>query len=132
MDKTRIDKWLWAVRIYKTRTLAATYCKKGNIKINGDKVKPSTFVSVGDNVQVSKDGFNLLFEVVKIIEKRVGFPIAQTCYENITSEEEMNKYNDWFVGKGRPEFREKGVGRPTKKDRRNLSEFKELYLFDDD
>ena len=62
------------------------------------------------------------------MDKRVGAPIAVTCYENITSEEELNKYNDWFIGKAKSEIREKGLGRPTKKDRREIEQYKDQSL----
>lgn len=127
-DKTRIDKWLWAVRIFKSRTLATDTVKKGNCTVNQKKAKPSTDVTEGDVVVVSKNGFNLEFKVLNVIKKRVGAPIAQTCYIDQTSEEELNKYKAWFVGKSATEFREKGAGRPTKRDRRDLSKFKEEYL----
>ncbi|WP_235298919.1 RNA-binding S4 domain-containing protein [Portibacter marinus] len=128
MEKTRIDKWLWAVRIFKTRTLASNNCKKGNIRINEEKVKPSYNVQIGDLVGVHKNGFNLIFRVEKVISKRVGAPLAVQCYENLTSEDELNKFSDWFIGKGRPEVREKGAGRPTKKDRRVLEDFKDGFI----
>lgn len=133
MEKLRIDKWLWSVRIFKTRTLSAKNCKGGNIKINGDKAKPSSNISIDDIVGVHKNGFDLTFKVVKLISKRVGSPLAVVCYENLTSEEELNKFNSWFIGKGRPEIREKGSGRPTKKERRVIDEFKEGFVdgFDD-
>ena len=127
-DKTRIDKWLWAVRIFKSRTLATDTVKKGSCTINGKKAKPSTDVTEGDVVVVSKNGFNLEFKVLRVIKKRVGAPIAQTCYVDQTSEDELNKYKDWFVGKAGVESREKGSGRPTKRDRRDLGKFKEEYL----
>ncbi|MEM9836648.1 MAG: RNA-binding S4 domain-containing protein [Bacteroidota bacterium] len=132
MDKTRIDKWLWSVRIFKSRTLATETVKKGNVSINGKKSKPSSDVSVGDKVRVSKNGFNLEFEVIKVIKKRVGAPIAQTCYVDQTPESELNKYKDWYIGKGASEKREKGAGRPTKRDRRDISRFKDEYLEWDD
>ena len=128
MEKTRIDKWLWAVRIFKTRTLAANNCKKGNVKINDDKVKPSSNVQFADIVSVHKNGFNLSFQVEKIISKRVGAPLAIKCYSDLTPEEELNKFKHWFVGKGRPEIREKGAGRPTKKERRVLEDFKDGFF----
>ncbi len=132
MEKLRVDKWLWSVRIFKTRTLAANNCKGGNIKINDAKAKPSSNISVNDIVSVHKGGFNLTFKVIKLISKRVGAPLAVVCYENLTPEEELNKFSDWFIGKGRPEMREKGSGRPTKKDRRIIDEFKEdIWDFDE-
>lgn len=129
-DKVRVDKWLWAVRIFKTRTLATTKCKNGRISIDGKNLKPSYQLSVDEVLKVQKDGFNLSIKVIKLLEKRVGAPLAVQCYENITPEEEMNKYKDWYIGKSRPEFREKGAGRPTKRERRELEGFKENYLFE--
>ncbi len=123
-EKVRIDKWLWSVRIFKTRTLATNACKSGKVRINDTGVKPSYLLQVGEHIQVHKDGFYLQFKVLKLLSKRVGAPIAITCYENLTPEEELNKYNDWFIGKAQSERREKGSGRPTKKQRRAIDEFK--------
>lgn len=95
------------------------------MKINDVKLKPSTLIQGGEIIQVKKEGFNLTFKVLKLLEKRVGAPIAVECYTNLTPEEELNKFNDWFVGKARPEFREKGAGRPTKRERRDLDKFKD-------
>ena len=128
MEKTRIDKWLWSVRIFKTRTIAADACKNGRVKIQSKLAKPSSFVLVGEIVEVKKEGFHLKFRGEQIIEKRVGAPIAEKCYTNITPAEELNKYTEWFVGKSQPEIREKGAGRPTKKERRESDEFKD-YRF---
>ncbi|MCB9323213.1 MAG: RNA-binding S4 domain-containing protein [Lewinellaceae bacterium] len=124
LTKVRIDKWLWSVRIFKSRTLSSDACKSGKVKIGGKNVKPSYMVELGEEVYVLKDGFNLHFKILELLQKRVGAPIAQTCYENLTSEEEMNKYKEWFVGKGVSEQREKGAGRPTKKERREIDDFK--------
>ncbi len=126
--KVRVDKWLWAVRIFKSRTLASETCKANKVSIEDKTAKPSSPVEVGQLVHVKKEGFNMTFKVLKLLEKRVGAPIAVTCYENLTPEEEMNKFSDWFVGKGRPEFREKGAGRPTKRERRELDDFKSDFF----
>ena len=128
MDKVRVDKWLWAVRIFKSRTIAANACKVNNVKINAKNAKPSSEVLVGDTVRVAKNGFNFQFLVKELIGKRVGAPIAITCYDNITPIEELNKYQDWFIGKARSEIREKGTGRPTKRDRREIDEFKDAFI----
>ncbi|MCB0704238.1 MAG: RNA-binding S4 domain-containing protein [Saprospiraceae bacterium] len=124
MSGVRIDKWLWSVRIYKSRTISTDACKSGRIRIKDVTAKPSTLVEEGQIVHVRKDGFNLEFKILKLIDKRVGAPIAQTCYENLTPAEELNKYQDWFIGKGKIEQREKGVGRPTKRQRREIDSFK--------
>ncbi len=125
MDKLRIDKWLWSVRIFKTRTLASNECRGGSVTLHGKKAKPSTGVSIDDQLVVSKNGFNLQFKVLKLIDKRVSAPLAEACYENLTTEEEMNKFKDWYIGKGKSERREPGSGRPTKKERREIDLFKD-------
>lgn len=125
MDKVRVDKWLWAVRIFKSRTLAGDTVRQGKVRIGGKVVKPSTPVTVGDRIQVQKNGFNLEYEVVRLLAKRVGAPIAVTAYVDHTPQEELNKYKDWFVGKAGTEFREKGAGRPTKRERRTIDRFKD-------
>ncbi len=130
-SKVRVDKWLWSVRIFKSRSLATKMCKTGKISIGEKKLKPSALISVGDSLNVLKEGFNLTIKVDELLEKRVGAPIAVTCYSNLTPEEELNKYKSWFIGKGKAEIREKGTGRPTKRDRREIDEFKEEYLFQD-
>lgn len=131
MQKVRIDKWLWSIRIFKSRSLATAVCKKGGVKIGEGSVKASYLVTVGEEVFVKKEGFLLHLKVVKLLEKRVGAPTAITCYENLTSEEEMNKFNDWFVGKAKPEIRERGTGRPTKRARRDIDKWKIDYLDED-
>lgn len=123
----RIDKWLWAVRIFKSRTLSTSSCKSGKVKIEGQKVKPAQSIQVGEVIEVRKNGFQYIFQVEKIIQKRVGAPIARECYKNLTPEEELNKYKDWYIGKGSAEKRQKGAGRPTKKERRELEEFKKKW-----
>ncbi len=131
MAKVRVDKWLWSVRIFKSRTLAADACKAGRVRMEGEPVKPSHLVGENDVVTVRKSGFNFEFRVLKPIEKRVGAPIAVTCYEDITPAEEKNKYNAWFLNAtAAAEKREKGAGRPTKKERRELDRFKE-YSYED-
>ncbi len=132
MDKVRIDKWLWSVRIFKSRTVASDACRAGKVRIGESVAKPSDKVAVGQHVFVKKGGFNLEFLVKKLIDKRVGAPLAQTCYENLTPEEEMNKFNAWFTGNVVPGRREKGAGRPTKKERRQIDALKSWELdFDD-
>ena len=125
MDKLRIDKWLWSVRIFKTRTLASNECRNGSVTLNGKKAKPSSQVLVNDELFVTKNGFNLRFKVLKLISKRVSAPLAEVCYENLTTEEEMNKFKDWYIGKSKAERREPGSGRPTKKERREIDNFKD-------
>jgi ribosome-associated heat shock protein Hsp15 len=130
-DKVRIDKWLWSVRIFKSRSKATDACKTGKVKAGDSTVKPSYLLAKDEIVDVKKAGFNFKFRVIELLEKRVGAPIARTCYEDLTPAEELHKYNDWFVGKAGAEFREKGTGRPTKRDRRVLEDFKDDYLFDE-
>lgn len=125
MDKVRVDKWLWAVRIFKSRTLAGDVVRAGKVRVNDKIVKPSYAITVGDVLTVQKNGFNMTYECLKLIDKRVGAPIAVTCYEDKTPAEEKTKYKDWFIGKSGGEFREKGAGRPTKRERRDISRFKE-------
>lgn len=129
LKKVRVDKWLWAVRIFKTRTLATTQCKKGNVKIGGKSVKPSYLLVRDEIVEVHKNGFNLTFEVKDLLAKRVGASIAVECYTDLTPADELNKFNDWFVGKAPAEIREKGTGRPTKRERRDIDEYKDYYLW---
>ena len=122
----RVDKWLWSVRIFKSRSKATDACKSGHIAVNGNKVKASQMVNLGDHIQVKRRGFNFEYTILKLINKRVGAPIAQTCYADITPQEELLKFESWFAAsRAKPEFREKGLGRPTKKERREIDRFKE-------
>ncbi|HZV68181.1 MAG TPA: RNA-binding S4 domain-containing protein [Saprospiraceae bacterium] len=125
MEKTRIDKYLWAIRIYKSRTMATEACREGKVKLNGTVVKSSALIVPGDILDVYKDNFRFKYKVVQLIEKRVSAILAKPCYEDLTPEDELNKYKSWFVGKGGPERRERGAGRPTKKERREIEGFKE-------
>lgn len=125
MEKVRIDKWLWSVRIFKSRTMATDACKSNKVKVNEELVKASSSVVRGDILEVKKNGFILSYKVVDLISKRVSATLAQPCYEDLTPLEELNKYKDWFVGKAQAERREKGAGRPTKRERRDIDKYKD-------
>ncbi len=121
MEEARIDKWLWAARIFKTRTLAADACKNGRVTIEGVNVKPSRMVKVGETVSVRKPPITYSFRILKTIEQRVGAKFLPEIYENVTAPEqyellEMTRISG-FVDRAR------GTGRPTKKDRRSLDAF---------
>jgi len=125
----RVDRWLWCVRIFKSRSKATNACKKGHIAIGESKLKPSALVSIGQIIIVKKDGFILTFKINELLERRVSAVLAEPCYENLTPEEELNKFKSWYIGKAKPEVRERGLGRPTKRERRELDEYKdELFL----
>ena len=130
-DKMRVDKWLWSVRIFKSRSKATDACKKGHIKIGEQRLKPAHLIRVGDTLSIKKDGFNLDFKVKKLIPKRVSFILAEPCYDNMTPLEELNKFKDWFIGKASPERRMKGQGRPTKRERREIDAFKDEIFLDE-
>ncbi|MBO7271297.1 MAG: RNA-binding S4 domain-containing protein [Bacteroidaceae bacterium] len=122
-DQARIDKWLWAVRIYKTRSIAAEACKKGHISIGDRTAKPAHNIRVGDIVNVKKAPITYSFRVLKCAENRVGAKLVPELMENITSQEqyeilEMSKISGFID-------RQRGTGRPTKKERRDLDFFVE-------
>ena len=125
-EKLRIDKWLWAVRIFKSRTIASSACKNNKVSVDGQTLKPSSAIVRGMTLNVKREGYNMVYKVVDLLEKRVSATLAEPCYENLTSEEELNKFKEWYLhNKANSEFREKGEGRPTKKDRRNIDKFKD-------
>lgn len=132
VSKVRLDKWLWAVRLFKSRSLSTDTVKSGKVKLHGKTLKPSYHVNIGDTFDVKKNGFNLQIRVEKLIDKRVSAQLAVECLQDFTPLEELNKYKDWFVGKGKTEIRDKGEGRPTKKERREIDDFKIFYLETDD
>lgn len=118
MDKVRIDKWLWAVRIYKTRSIASSACAGGKVKIEGNSVKPSKMIQIDEIVSVRKRYITLRYQVLGLLEKRVSAKILNEFVLDITPEEEKLKIK---INLSIPTHRrEKGSGRPTKKERRNL------------
>lgn len=130
--EARIDKWLWAARIFKTRSLAADACKNGRVTFNGSTIKPSRMIKEGDTVHVKKSPITYSFKVLKAIEQRVGTKLIPEIYENVTDPKqyellEMSRISG-FVDRAR------GTGRPTKKERRALDAFVEPVIFgiDDD
>ena len=119
--QARIDKWLWAARIFKTRSMAADACKNGRVTVNNVNVKPSHMVKVGETVCVRKPPITYSFKILKTIEQRVGAKLIPEIYENVTTPDqyellEMNRISG-FVDRAR------GTGRPTKKERRALDAF---------
>lgn len=140
MSEARIDKWLWAARIFKTRSIASDACKNGRVAVNGVNVKPSRMVKEGDTISVRKPPVTYSFKILKPIEQRVGAKLLPEIYENVTPQDqyellEMNRISG-FVDRAR------GTGRPTKKDRRQMDAFVapslegfggfDFYSWDDD
>ena len=129
-ETARIDKWLWAARIFKTRSIASDACKNGRVTIGGVNMKPSRSVKVGDVVSVKKPPITYSFKVLKTIEQRVGAKLLPEIYENVTDPKqyellEMSRISGFFD-------RARGTGRPTKKERRALDAFVEPEFFDFD
>lgn len=129
-ETARIDKWLWAARIFKTRSIASDACKNGRVTIGSVNMKPSRSVKVGDVVSVKKPPITYSFKVLKTIEQRVGAKLIPEIYENVTDPKqyellEMSRISG-FVDRAR------GTGRPTKKERRALDAFVEPEFFDFD
>ncbi|MFC2119105.1 RNA-binding S4 domain-containing protein [Bacteroidota bacterium] len=114
----RIDKWLWAVRLFKTRSAATEACKKGRVRIDQESVKPSRTISMGDIIEIRKPPIIKSFRVKGLLEKRVSAKIAAENVEDLTPEEELimlkSMKNSAYIS------RERGLGRPTKKERRIL------------
>ncbi|MGL5785702.1 MAG: RNA-binding S4 domain-containing protein [Bacteroidales bacterium] len=127
--EVRIDKWLWAVRIFKSRTIAVEACKKGRVSIQGTNAKPSRMIKVGDIIQVRKPPVTYSFKVLQLTERRMGAKLVPEYMENVTTADqyeilEMQRINGFID-------RQKGTGRPTKKDRRDLDDFTTPEFMDD-
>lgn len=132
MDEARIDKWLWAARIFKTRSIAANACKTGRVTVHGAHAKPSRIIKVGEIIHVKKPPVTYSFKVLQCIEQRVGAKLVADIYENVTDSKqyellEMSRISG-FVDRAR------GTGRPTKKERRAIDAFSApiLFGFDDE
>ena len=131
-DSARIDRWLWAARVFKTRSIAADACKNGRVTIGGVNVKPSHVIKRGEVINVKKPPITYSFRVIDCIEQRVGAKLLPQVYENVTAPQqyellEMSRISGFSN-------RARGTGRPTKKERRALDAFIEpaMFGFDDD
>ena len=113
----RIDKWLWAARVFKTRSLASDACRHGRVKIAGQPVKPSRQVRLNDVIVVAKDQMTRTFKVLQLLERRVGAAAAREYAQDLTPASEFEKPREPYF---HPFARPKGSGRPTKKERRSL------------
>ena len=123
----RIDKWLWATRIFKTRSIATAACKKGRVCVDGVAVKPSRTIKVGDTISVRKPPITYTYSVIGLVQNRVGAKLVPNYLKNITSPDqyellEMVKINGFID-------RQKGLGRPTKKDGREIQKFTDAAYF---
>jgi ribosome-associated heat shock protein Hsp15 len=117
VDATRVDKWVWAIRLYKTRAEATDACRGGHVKVNGTTAKPAATVAVGTRVTARVHGVDREVEVTQVIDKRVGAAIATTCYIDHTPPvPETDRI--------RVAERERGAGRPTKRDRREIDRWR--------
>ena len=127
MKEVRIDKWLWATRVFKTRTIATTACKLGRVTIGGMTVKPSHGIKVGDRIDVRKPPVTYSFEVIALLNNRVGAKLVPQYLKNVTSADQLRLLEmvkiDGFVN------RQRGMGRPTKKEGRELQEFTDDAFF---
>lgn len=116
-DSVRIDKWLWAARVFKTRSLASDSCRHGHVTISGQPVKPSRLVRIQDVIVVKKDQMTRTFKVLQLLERRVGAAAAKEFVEDQTPASEWEKPREPYF---HPFARPRGSGRPTKKERRQL------------
>ena len=133
MGEVRIDKWLWAVRVFKTRSLATDACKMNRVSINGQLTKPSRLVKEGDVISVRKPPIEYSFKVLRVLNNRVGAKLVPEYMENVTPKEQYDILE--LQRLSRFVDRATGLGRPTKKDRRDLESFIEdlpagMELFD--
>lgn len=118
MEEVRIDKYLWAIRVFKTRSEATDACKGGKVRVNGADIKPSKTVRTGDVIVVRKGAVSYTYRVIECLEKRQGAQLVPKFAENLTPQEELDKLRapvETFFLK-----RDRGAGRPTKKDRRQM------------
>lgn len=111
MKPVRVDSWLWAIRIYKTRSAATTACRAGHVRIGGERAKAAQTVKPGDEVRVRMSGFDRILVVKQTLSKRVGAPVAVTAYEDRTPPREPSAMLA---------VRDRGAGRPTKRERREI------------
>lgn len=128
MEEVRIDKYLWAIRVYKTRTEATDACKGGKVRVNGADTKPSKTVKVGDTIVARKGAVVYTYKVLQLIDKRQGAKLVPNYAENQTTAEELAKLRapvETFFLK-----RDRGAGRPTKKDRRQMEDLWSSLDFD--
>ena len=117
----RIDKYLWCVRYYKTRTLATIACKNGHVKVNNDTAKPSKEIFITDKIRVRKNQINYQFTINNIPSSRVGAKLVENYRADYTPKEQFNVQE--LLKYSKDYYRKKGVGRPTKKDRRDIDDF---------
>ena len=128
MEEVRIDKYLWSIRVYKTRSEATDACKGGKIRLNGGDVKPSKTVKVGDVLVARKGPVTYTYRILQLIDKRQGAKLVPNYAENLTPQEELDKLRapvETFFLK-----RDRGAGRPTKKDRRQMDSLWSNLSFD--
>lgn len=126
----RIDKWLWAVRLFKTRSLAAEACKKGKVLVQNVQAKPSRMVKVGDIIQVKRNPVLYSFKVLALPNNRMNAKLVPEFMENVTTPDQLELIE---LGKIAGQVgRNRGTGRPTKKERRDMEDFFEPFFLDDD
>ena len=128
MEELRIDKYLWSIRVYKTRTDATDACKGGKVRVNGSDIKPSKGVKVGDVITARKGAVVYTYKVLELIDTRQGAKLVPRYAENLTPQEELDKLRapvETFFLK-----RDRGAGRPTKKDRRQMEDLWSNLSFD--
>ena len=126
----RIDKYIWCVRLAKTRSLAADWVKKGKVRLNEEPVKVSKTVKVGDQIQITRANANFSFKVIGLLDRRVGAPLVKDYLLEVTPQTEIDKYKEYQAAqKG---FRSHGDGRTSKRDRRVLDEFLDSWNEMDD
>ena len=125
-EKLRIDKYLWAIRVFKTRTIAADACKAGRVKVEGKNIKPAHEVKIGEIYQVSKGIERRVLKVTGLLENRADAKKAIDFYLDITPVEQTQAFKSMFQA---PVLkRDRGAGRPTKKDRRDIDELKDDFF----
>lgn len=128
--EVRIDKWLWAVRLFKTRTLAAEACKKGKVTIQGVQVKPSRNIKVGDVISIRRNPVLYSFKVLELSENRMNAKLVPGFMLNVTAPDQLALIE--LAKLAGQTGRDRGTGRPTKKDRREIDDFTEPTFIDEE
>ncbi len=122
-EKVRIDKWLWAVRLFKTRSLAAEACDKGKVSMQEQEVKPARVVKMGDVITIRKGAFKMQFQVLQLTDKRMAASLVPGFCKDLTPEDVKEKMTLHAIAL--QTYRNHSEGRPTKKERRSLDDFLE-------